>query len=127
MKLRVEFNTENPDENGNIFSERVIENIVTHAEGVPLFLEHHLHPLGFIVKAQRYGNFVEIDARLDETKPESEFFEKGHIVYSVRCTYQDMDFEQTGSERTITSARLGSIIIEPGRRYPPVSTIFTIE
>ncbi|HEY0428906.1 MAG TPA: hypothetical protein VGC76_14080 [Pyrinomonadaceae bacterium] len=127
MKLRLEFNTEMPDENGNIFSERAIENIVSNARGVPLILEYDSQPLGFINSARRYGNFVEIDANLDETKPESEFFEKEHIVYSLRCSYQDMDFEQTEDVRKITSARLGAIIIEPGRKYPPVSTIFTID
>jgi hypothetical protein len=127
MKLRLEFNTDAPDENGNIFSVQVIENIVKHAAGVPIVLEYDARPLGFITDARRSGNFVEVDARLDQTKPESEFFEKEHIVYSFRCTYQDMDFEQTGNVREITSARLSSIIIEPGRKFPPASTIFTIE
>jgi hypothetical protein len=124
MKLRLELNIESPDENGNVFSESVIESIVGEAKDVPVFLEYDSRPLGSVTSARRDGNQIEMEARLDETRPETEFFEKGHIVYSVSCSYQDMDFEQTGDVRVIKSARLHSVIIEPGRKYTPESTIF---
>lgn len=127
MKLRLEFNIDAPDENGNIFSEQVIENIVKNARGVPVVLDNDSRPLGHVAHARRVGNRVEVDAQLDRTKPEAEFFEKGHVVYSVRCGYRDMDFEQTENVRRIVSARLSEIIIEPGRKFPPETTIFTIE
>ena len=114
MKLRLEYSPEIPDENGNVFSESVIESIADSARGVPLVLDYESHALGFVRSARRNGNFLEIDAKLDETKPETEFFEKEHIVYSVRCSYQDLDFEQTGNVRTIKSARLRAIKAEGG-------------
>ena len=127
MKLRLEFNTESIDENGNVFGESVIENIIGNAKGVPVFLEYDSRPLGSVTDARRDGNQVELEATLDTNRPETEFFEKGHIVYSVSCSYRDMDFEQTGGIRLIKSARLDSVVIEPGRKHTPESTIFTIE
>lgn len=127
MKLRLEFNTETPDENGNIFTESVIDLITNDARDVPVFLEYDSRPLGFVTDAHRTSQTVELSAHLDKTRPETEFFEKGHIVYSISCSYRDMDFEQTGNVRVIKSARLHSITIEPGRKFPQESTIFTIE
>ena len=126
MKLQLEFNTESPDENGNVFSESVIESIVESAKDVLVLLEFDSRPLGTVTNARRDGNRVELDASLDTNRPETEFFEKGHIVYSVSCSYKDMDFEQTGGIRLIKSARLHSVIIEPGRKYVPETTIFTM-
>jgi hypothetical protein len=126
MKLRLEFNTELPDENGNVFSESVIESIVGNAKDVQIILEYDSRPLGLVTYARRDGNQVELEASLDKTRPETEFFEKGHIVYSVSCSYRDMDFEQTGDVRVIKAARLHSVIIEPGRKHTPESTIFTM-
>jgi hypothetical protein len=126
MKLRLVFNTESPDENGNVFSESVIESIVGNAKDVPVFLEYDSRPLGRVNNASRDGNQIDLEASLDKTRPETEFFEKGHIVYWVSCQYRDMDFEQTGDVRIIKSARLDSVVIEPGRKYKPESTIFTM-
>lgn len=126
MKLRLEFNTESPDENGNIFSESVIESIVGNAKDVLVLLEYDSRPLGTVINARRDGNQIEMEANLDTNRPETEFFEKGHIVYSVSCSYRDMDFEQTGGIRLIKSARLHSVIIEPGRKHIPETTIFTM-
>lgn len=127
MKLRLEFNIESPDENGNVFSESVIENIAANAKGALVALEYDSRPLGLVTGARRDGNQIELEASLDTTRPETEFFEKGHIVYSLSCLYRDMDFEQTGDVRLIKSARLYSVIIEPGRKFQPETTIFTIE
>ena len=126
MKLRLEFNTETPNENGNVFSESIFDVIIENAKDVPVFLGNENYQIGLITGARRIDDSVELDARLDENKPETEFFEKGHIVYSVNCSYKDMDFEQTGNLRVIKSARLSAVTIEPGRKYPPQSTIFVI-
>lgn len=126
MKLQLEFNTDQPDENGSIFTESVFDTITDNAEDVPVFLGYDSRPIGVITGARKNDAGVELDVRLDETRPETEFFEKGHIVYSVSCSYKDMDFEQTGDVRVIKSARLGTVTIEPGRKYPPTTTIFTI-
>lgn len=127
MKLRLEFNTETPDENGNIFTESVFDTIISNAKDVPVFLGFDSRPFGLITAARRNEKSIEMDALLDKNRAEAEFFEKGHIVFSVSCSYRDMDFVQTGDVRVITSARLNSVTIEPGRKYPPESTIFTIE
>ena len=127
MKLQLEFNTEKPDENNNIFSESVFEGIIGSAKDAPVFVGFDIRPIGSVKTARRNSEGVELDVHLDESRPETEFFEKGHIVYSVSCAYQNMDFEQTGNVRVIKSAQLQSVTIEPGRKFPPVSTIFTIK
>lgn len=128
MKLRLEFNTQTPDESGNVFSDRVIDEIIGSAKDAPVFLDYDSNPIGFIVDARRDGFEVELDAKLDESRTETEFFERGFIVYTVSCMYRNMNFEQTGSTRLIKSAQLGSVIIEPGKKHPPQGcTIFTIE
>ena len=128
MKLRVEFNTQTPDEGGNVFSEQVIDEIAASAKDTPVFLEYESSPLGFVTGAQKYGSEIELDVKLDETREETPFFERGFIVYTVSCSYRNMSFEQTGNTRKINSARLGSVIIEPGRKEQPRGcTIFVIE
>ncbi len=126
MKLQIEFNTDYPDDEGNIFSETVIDGIANSAKDVPVFLGEDSKPFGIITDAQKTDKTIELGAKLDETRPETEFFEKGHIMYSISCTYKNMDFEQTGDVRLIKSAQLASITIEPGRKKPPASLIFTI-
>jgi hypothetical protein len=128
MKLQIEFNTKTPDENGNVFTETVFDSIISNAKDVPVFLGDDSRPIGIITDARKgiEGEEVELHAHLDRSRPESEFFEKGHIVFSVSCSYRDMEFEQTGNIRVIKSAKLRSVTIEPGRKYPPTSTIFVI-
>jgi hypothetical protein len=128
MKLRLEFNTKTPDENGNVFTETVFDSIIQNAKDVPVFLGDNLRPIGIVTDAERSagGEEVELHAHLDKSRPETEFFEKGHIIFSVSCSYRDMEFEQTGNIRVIKSAKLRSVTIEPGRKYPPTSTIFVM-
>ena len=128
MKLRVEFNTQAPDEGGNVFTEQVIDEIAASAKDTPVFLEYDRSPLGFVTGAHRFGSEIELDVKLDEAREETSFFERGFIIYTVSCSYRNMSFEQTGGIRRINSARLGSVTIEPGRKEPPRGcTIFVIE
>src|SRR5438128_3155785 len=122
MKLLLKFNTAEPDSNGNIFGEQVIDAIIESAENVPVFLEYDSSPIGFVTAAERCGSEIELEAKLDEKRPETFFFEKEFIVYSVTCSYSNMSFEQTGNVRIIKSARLSSVIIEPGRKFPPMKS-----
>jgi hypothetical protein len=126
MKICLELNMDRPNSDGNIFSESAIDAVANAAINVPVFLGGDFKPFGIITDARKTDKGIELEARLDENMPETEFFEKGHVVYWVSYSYKNMDFEQINDVLVIKSAELASVTLEPGRKLPPESRIYTI-